>query len=48
MLGLFLDDPETYRWFRGRKPVIVGGCMQVFDITGDPEAITRVRSLQTR
>ncbi|MCE9562504.1 MAG: phospholipid carrier-dependent glycosyltransferase [Planctomycetes bacterium] len=48
MLGLFLDDPETYRWLRSRKPIVVGGCVQVFDITHDPEAIARIRSLQSR
>ncbi|MBA4187111.1 MAG: hypothetical protein C0467_03750 [Planctomycetaceae bacterium] len=47
LLGLFLDDPETYGWLRNHVPVAVpAGCMYVFDLTGDVEAIARVRSLR--
>ncbi len=49
MLGLFLDDPETYTWLRRRTPVAVpGGCIQVFDLTDDAEGIARVRAIPTR
>jgi hypothetical protein len=62
MLGLFLDDPETYRWLQKRKlypdgddrnrwirnnrphPVLAG-CIHIIPLTGDPEAIARVRAL---
>jgi Dolichyl-phosphate-mannose-protein mannosyltransferase len=46
LLGLFLNDRETYAWLRGRVPTaILGGCIYIFDLTGDPDAIARVRSL---
>jgi len=49
LLGLFLDDPETYRWLRNRVPVaVVPGCVSVFDLTGDAEAVAQVRSLHGR
>ena len=49
LLGLFLNDPDTYVWLRGRTPVAVpGGCVYVFDLTGDPDAVARVRSLPAR
>ncbi len=49
LLGLFLNDPDTYAWLRERTPTAVpGGCIYVFDLTGDREAIARMRSLRTR
>lgn len=49
LLGLFLDDPETYRWLRSRTPISVGGgCIHVFDLTGDPVAIARLRGFAVR
>jgi hypothetical protein len=49
LLGLFLNDPETYAWLRGRAPTAVpGGCIYVFDLTGDAEAVARVRTLASR
>jgi hypothetical protein len=49
LLGLFLNDPDTYAWLRGRAPTAVpGGCIYVFDLTGDPDAVARVRSLPAR
>jgi hypothetical protein len=49
LLGLFLNDSETYAWLRGRTPAAVPGhCIFVFDLTGDPEAIARIRSLTPR
>jgi hypothetical protein len=49
LLGLFLNDPETYSWLRGRTPVAVPGhCVHVFDLTADPAAVARVRALPSR
>jgi hypothetical protein len=49
LLGMFLNEPDTYAWLRGRTPTAVpGGCVYVFDLTGDPDAIARVRSLPVR
>ncbi|MBA4065119.1 MAG: hypothetical protein C0501_15675 [Isosphaera sp.] len=49
LLGLFLNDPDTYAWLRGRPPVAVPGhCVHVFDLTGDPEAVARVRATPSR
>jgi hypothetical protein len=45
LLGLYLNDPDAFAWLRGRQPaaVLCGGCVHVFDLTGDAEAIRRVR-----
>lgn len=44
LLGIYLNDPDTFAWLRDRPPTaIVGGCVFVFDLTGDPAAIRRVR-----
>lgn len=49
LLGLYLNEPQTYRWLRERGPdAVLGGSLHVFDLTGDPEAIERVRALSTR
>lgn len=49
LLGLFLNEPETYAWLRGRAPTAVPGhCICVFDLTGDPGAVSRIRSLPPR
>jgi hypothetical protein len=49
LLGIYLNDPDTFAWLRGREPAaVVAGCLYVFDLTGDAEAISRVRSLPTR
>ena len=46
VLGMFLNEAETYSWLRDRKPTaIVGGCIYVFDLTGDPAAVKRVRAI---
>lgn len=49
LLGIYLNDPDTFTWLRSRKPnAILGGCLYVFDLTGDADAITHVRSIPTR
>ena len=46
LLGIYLNDPATFSWLRGRSPsAVLGGCLYVFDLTGDADAIDRVRSL---
>jgi hypothetical protein len=46
LLGLFLNEPETYAWLRGRTPTaVLGGSIYVFDLTGDPAAVARVRAI---
>ena len=47
VLGLYLgDNSQAYAWLRSRPPTaVIGGCIYVFDLTGDPEAIARIRSL---
>lgn len=49
LLGMFLNEADTYSWLRDRKPTaIVGGCIYVFDLTGDPAAKARVRAIASR
>ena len=49
LLGMFLNEPAMYSWLRGRAPTaVVGGCIYLFDLTGDAEAIARVRLLHAR
>lgn len=49
LLGMFLNEADTYSWLRDRKPTaIVGGCIYVFDLTGDPAAIARARAIASR
>lgn len=46
LYGLFLNDPNTYSWLRERRPVSkLDGSIRVYDLTGDPEAVARVRKL---
>jgi hypothetical protein len=46
LLGIYLNDPQTFAWLRGREPVaVLGGYLYVFDLTGDAEAVARVRAL---
>jgi hypothetical protein len=47
LIGSYLEkDPDTYAWLRARTPVaVLGGSIYVFDLTGDPDAIRRVRAL---
>lgn len=49
LLGMFLNDPDTYKWLCGRTPIATpGGCIHVFDLTGDPDALARLRALPGR
>jgi 4-amino-4-deoxy-L-arabinose transferase-like glycosyltransferase len=46
LLGIYLNDPDTFAWLRQREPTaILAGCLHVFDLTGDAEAIRHVRAL---
>jgi hypothetical protein len=46
LLGIYLNDPDTFAWLRQREPtVILAGCLYVFDLTGDGDAMGRVRAL---
>ncbi len=46
LLGIYLNDPDTFAWLRDRNPdAVVAGCLYVFDITGDADAVRRVRAL---
>jgi Dolichyl-phosphate-mannose-protein mannosyltransferase len=49
LVGLHLNDPDTYSWLRNRTPIAIPAhCVYVFDLTGDPAAIERVRTLAPR
>jgi len=49
LLGIYLNDPDTFTWLRTREPTaILGGCLYVFDLTGDADAIANVRFILTR
>jgi hypothetical protein len=46
LLGVYLNDPATFAWLRVREPAaVLGGCLYVYDLTGDADAIRRVRAL---
>jgi hypothetical protein len=46
LLGIYLNDPNTFAWLRQREPTaILAGSLFVFDLTGDSDAIGRVRAL---
>jgi hypothetical protein len=46
LLGIYLNDPSTFAWLRQREPTaVLAGCLYVFDLTGDADAIRRVRTL---
>ena len=46
LLGIYLNDAETFAWLRSRAPTaVLGGCLYVFDLTGDADAIRRVRAI---
>ena len=47
--GTYLPDPTLYRWLLERDPISrTDGSIWLFDITGDPDAIDRIRSLAGR
>jgi hypothetical protein len=44
--GTYLPDPTTYRWLLDRDPVSrTDGSIWLFDVTGDADAIARLRTL---
>jgi hypothetical protein len=49
LLGIYLNDPDTFAWLYTREPTaVLGGCLYVFDLTGEADAIRRVRSLPVK
>lgn len=47
LVGLYLPDPDLYRWLRDRPPAaVLGGCLFVYDLADDPDAVRRLRSLR--
>jgi hypothetical protein len=45
LLGLYLNEPDTFAFLRGRPGVVLGGNIHVFDLTGDADAIRRIREV---
>jgi hypothetical protein len=46
LLGIYLNEPSTFAWLRTREPVaIVAECLYVYDLTGDTEAMLRLKQL---
>jgi Dolichyl-phosphate-mannose-protein mannosyltransferase len=44
--GTYLPDPTTYRWLMDREPVSrTDGSIWLFDVTGDADALARLRTL---
>ena len=42
LLGIYLNDADAFAWLRDRPPTaVLGGCVYVFDLTGDPAARNR-------
>ncbi len=49
LLGIYLNDPDAFAWLRAREPdAVLGGCLYVFDLTGDADAISRLSASPTR
>ena len=49
LLGIYLKDQNLFSWLRDREPTaILSGCLYVFDLSGDMDAISRLRSLPTQ
>lgn len=47
--GTYLDDPSLYHWLRDREPVSrTDGSIWLFDMTGDADAVRRLRTLAAR
>jgi hypothetical protein len=47
--GTYLNDPTTYHWLMDREPISrTDGSIWLWDLTGDQEAIGRVRSLNLK
>ncbi|MBM3979206.1 MAG: phospholipid carrier-dependent glycosyltransferase [Planctomycetes bacterium] len=46
LLGIYLNDPDTFAFLRAREPTaLLAGCLYVYDVTDDPDALRRVRAL---
>jgi hypothetical protein len=46
LLGIYLNDPDTFAFLRAREPTaILAGCLYVFDLTNDADALRRVRAV---
>ena len=44
--GTYLQPPTLYRWLNDRTPIArLAGCIWVYDLTGDADAVERVRTL---
>ena len=44
--GTYLNPPTMYHWLNERTPVArLAGCIWVYDLTGDADALARVRAL---
>ena len=49
LFGIYLNDPGTFAWLRDREPTaILAGSLYVFDLTGDVEAVQRLRVLPAK
>lgn len=49
LLGIYLNDRDTFAWLRTREPIAtLSGSLFVYDLTGDAEAIDRVRALPAK
>jgi hypothetical protein len=50
LLGIYLNDPQTFAFLREREPtaLIAGGGLYVFDLTGDAEAVRRLRAIPVK
>ena len=47
--GLFLNDPELYRFLRDRPPLTsLDGSIYVFDLTNDPDALARIWAMSEK
>ena len=46
MQGTYLQPPTLYHWLNDRTPIArLAGCIWVYDLTGDADAVERVRTL---
>jgi hypothetical protein len=44
LVGIHLPDPDTFAWLRARQPTaVLAGSIIVYDLTGDPGAVDRLR-----
>ncbi|VTR92748.1 glycosyl transferase family protein : Glycosyl transferase, family 39 OS=Solibacter usitatus (strain Ellin6076) GN=Acid_1421 PE=4 SV=1: PMT [Gemmata massiliana] len=49
LLGIYLNDPDTFAWLRARAPTaILGGSLYVFDLTGDAAVVQHVRTISVK